>query len=281
MPGTLVLLRHGQSTWNLENLFTGWHDVPLTPQARRRRSAAGGRWPRPACASTSPTPRCSTAPSMTNHLALAEMGQVWLPVQRHWRLNERHYGALQGLNKRQTAERHGAEQTKLWRRSYDVPPPPVDRASPEHPVNDPRYRLLAPEVLPAAECLADVVPRVLPYWHDVDRAPIARRDRRAGHRPRQLTARVADAPRRCVTPARSPRSTSRPASPAATSSTTPSAWCGGVHGRSRRRSPPRPQPWRGAGQPRVTHRRSLRPHPAPSTVRAMASNKAFLETPAA
>jgi 2,3-bisphosphoglycerate-dependent phosphoglycerate mutase len=95
------------------------------------------------------------------------MGQVWLPVQRHWRLNERHYGALQGLDKKATTDRHGAEQTKLWRRSYDVPPPPVDESSPEHPVNDPRYRLLPREVLPASECLADVVTRVLPYWQDV------------------------------------------------------------------------------------------------------------------
>jgi 2,3-bisphosphoglycerate-dependent phosphoglycerate mutase len=95
------------------------------------------------------------------------MGLEWLPVQRHWRLNERHYGALQGLDKKQTAERHGAEQVKLWRRSYDVPPPAVDPSSPEHPANDWRYRRLPPEVLPASECLADVVARVLPYWQDV------------------------------------------------------------------------------------------------------------------
>jgi 2,3-bisphosphoglycerate-dependent phosphoglycerate mutase len=94
------------------------------------------------------------------------MGQVWLPVQRSWRLNERHYGALQGLDKKATTERHGAEQTKLWRRSYDVPPPPVDVSSPEHPANDRRYRLLDPDVLPASECLKDVVARVLPYWED-------------------------------------------------------------------------------------------------------------------
>ena len=104
---------------------------------------------------------------VTHHLALEQMGQVWLPVQRHWRLNERHYGALQGLDKKATTELHGIEQTKLWRRSYDVPPPPVDIDSPEHPINDPRYRLLPPDVLPAGECLKDVVARVLPYWHDV------------------------------------------------------------------------------------------------------------------
>ncbi len=167
MPGTLVLLRHGQSTWNLENLFTGWHDVPLTPQGEEE-AISGGRAMADAglrfdVAHTSVLERAV----VTNHLALAELGQVWLPVQRHWRLNERHYGALQGLDKRQTAERHGAEQTKLWRRSYDVPPPPVADDSPEHPANDRRYRSLAPEVLPATECLADVVARVLPYWQDV------------------------------------------------------------------------------------------------------------------
>ena len=167
MPGTLVLLRHGQSTWNLENLFTGWHDVPLTPQGEAE-AVSGGRAMADAglrfdVAHTSVLTRAV----VTNHLALAELGQVWLPVQRHWRLNERHYGALQGLDKRQTAERHGVEQTKLWRRSYDVPPPPVADDSPEHPANDRRYRSLAPEVLPATECLADVVARVLPYWQDV------------------------------------------------------------------------------------------------------------------
>jgi 2,3-bisphosphoglycerate-dependent phosphoglycerate mutase len=104
---------------------------------------------------------------VTHHVALEELGQVWLPVTRHWRLNERHYGALQGLDKKQTAERHGTEQTKLWRRSFDVPPPPVPLDSPEHPINDPRYRLLPPDVLPAGECLKDVVTRVLPYWYDV------------------------------------------------------------------------------------------------------------------
>jgi 2,3-bisphosphoglycerate-dependent phosphoglycerate mutase len=103
---------------------------------------------------------------VTAHLALDALGQVWLPVQRSWRLNERHYGALQGLDKKETAARHGDEQTKLWRRSFDVPPPPVSTDSPEHPVNDPRYRLLPPDVLPASECLKDVVARVLPYWYD-------------------------------------------------------------------------------------------------------------------
>ncbi|WP_116995762.1 2,3-diphosphoglycerate-dependent phosphoglycerate mutase [Desertimonas flava] len=166
MPGTLVILRHGQSTWNLENLFTGWHDVPLTAQGEAEAAAAGTVMAEAGLRFDASHTSVLTRAVVTQHLALAAMGQVWLPVQRHWRLNERHYGALQGLDKKQTTEQHGAEQTKLWRRSYDVPPPPVDRSSPEHPANDPRYRLLAPEVLPASECLADVVTRVLPYWQE-------------------------------------------------------------------------------------------------------------------
>lgn len=167
MTGTLVILRHGESTWNKANLFTGWHDVPLSEKglaeaatAGRTMAEAGLRFD---VAHTSVLARAV----MTCHLALDEMGQVWLPVQRNWRLNERHYGALQGLDKKETTARHGAEQTHLWRRSYDVPPPPVSIDSPEHPATDPRYRLLPPDVLPASECLADVVLRVLPYWYDV------------------------------------------------------------------------------------------------------------------
>jgi 2,3-bisphosphoglycerate-dependent phosphoglycerate mutase len=102
----------------------------------------------------------------TCNLALDAMGQIWLPVQRHWRLNERHYGALQGLDKKATTERHGAEQTNLWRRSFDVPPPPVERDHVEHPSSDHRYHRLPPDVLPGSECLKDVVARVLPYWYD-------------------------------------------------------------------------------------------------------------------
>lgn len=165
-PGTLVILRHGQSTWNLENLFTGWHDVPLTAQGEAEAAAAGAVMADAGLRFDTSHTSLLTRAVVTQNLALAAMGQPWLPVQRHWRLNERHYGALQGLDKKQTTEQHGAEQTKLWRRSYDVPPPPVDPSSPEHPANDPRYRLLAPEVLPASECLADVVTRVLPYWQE-------------------------------------------------------------------------------------------------------------------
>jgi 2,3-bisphosphoglycerate-dependent phosphoglycerate mutase len=163
----MVTLRHGQSTWNLENLFTGWHDVPLTPQGQEEAHAAGRAMAAAGLEfDTSHTSVLIRAVD-TQTLALAEMGQGWLPVERHWRLNERHYGALQGLDKRATTELHGAEQTFLWRRSFDVRPPALDTDHPEHPSHDRRYRLLPPEVLPASECLRDVVARVLPYWHDV------------------------------------------------------------------------------------------------------------------
>ena len=167
MTGTLVILRHGESTWNELNLFTGWHDVPLNEKGLSEAHAAGRTMAAAGLRFDTSHTSVLTRAVITHHVALEELGQVWLPVQRHWRLNERHYGALQGLDKKQTAERHGAEQTKLWRRSFDVPPPPVPIDSPEHPINDPRYRLLPPDVLPAGECLKDVVARVLPYWHDV------------------------------------------------------------------------------------------------------------------
>jgi 2,3-bisphosphoglycerate-dependent phosphoglycerate mutase len=167
MTGSLVLLRHGESEWNQRNLFTGWHDVDLTPKGRAEATAAGVTMADAGLQFDIAFTSLQTRAVLTNHLALEAMGQVWLPVQRHWRLNERHYGALQGLDKKETTERHGAEQVMLWRRSYDVPPPPVDASSPEHPVNDRRYRLLPPDVLPATECLHDVVLRVVPYWYDV------------------------------------------------------------------------------------------------------------------
>jgi 2,3-bisphosphoglycerate-dependent phosphoglycerate mutase len=165
--GTLVILRHGESEWNQRNLFTGWHDVDLTERGRTEASAAGVTMANAGLRFDVAHTSVLTRAVRTCALALESMGQMWLPVQRHWRLNERHYGALQGLDKKATAERHGAEQTTLWRRSFDVPPPPVSLDDPEHPRADARYRLLAPDVLPAAECLRDVVARVLPYWHDV------------------------------------------------------------------------------------------------------------------
>lgn len=167
VTGTLVILRHGESTWNQLNLFTGWHDVPLNEKGLEEGAAAGQTMADAGLRFDVSHTSVLTRAVVTNHLALEVMEQVYLPVQRHWRLNERHYGALQGLDKKATTERHGVDQTKLWRRSYDVPPPPVDTDSAEHPINDQRYRLLPRDVLPATECLKDVVARVLPYWHDV------------------------------------------------------------------------------------------------------------------
>lgn len=162
----LVLLRHGQSEWNLENLFTGWTDVPLTDEgiveareSGRLMAEAGYEF---GVLHTSLLVRATH----TAELALREMGLHWLPVRRHWRLNERHYGALQGLNKKETAEKHGDEQVLMWRRSYDTPPPALEPDDERHPRHDRRYADLAPDLLPATECLKDVVERMLPYWYD-------------------------------------------------------------------------------------------------------------------
>ena len=167
MTGTLVLLRHGESVWNQQNLFTGWHDVDLTDKGRSEAAQAGRTMLSEGLQFDIAYTSLQTRAVQTGHIALEAMGQVWLPVIRNWRLNERHYGALQGLDKKETTDTYGADQVKLWRRSYDVPPPPVEQSSPEHPANDRRYRLLPPDVLPSTECLADVVVRVLPYWYDV------------------------------------------------------------------------------------------------------------------
>jgi 2,3-bisphosphoglycerate-dependent phosphoglycerate mutase len=160
------LLRHGESTWNLENLFTGWTDVPLSDRGIREAIDAGRLMReaglRPGVVHESLLLRAI----QTTQLALAEMQMSWVPVKRTWRLNERHYGALQGLNKKQTAERYGEEEVKLWRRSYDVRPPALDPSDERHPSHDPRYAGLPPELLPSAECLRDVVERMLPYWYD-------------------------------------------------------------------------------------------------------------------
>ena len=163
--GNLVLLRHGQSTWNELNLFTGWHDVPLSAQGEREAAEAGPTMAAAGLVFDVAHTSLLTRAVMTCHLALSGMGQVWLPVERHWKWNERHYGGLQGLDKAATTAQHGEAQTKIWRRSYDVPPPPVDLSSHEHPVNDPRYRLVNPADLPATECLKDVVDRVVPHFH--------------------------------------------------------------------------------------------------------------------
>jgi 2,3-bisphosphoglycerate-dependent phosphoglycerate mutase len=163
---TLVLLRHGESTWNASNQFTGWFDCPLSERGLREAEEAGrlmsdaGLLPE-VCHTSVLTRAIQTA-----NLALETMGLLWLPVRRSWRLNERHYGALQGLNKAQTAEKYGEAQVKVWRRSYDVPPPALDPDDERHPRHDPRYADLPPDLLPATECLKDVVNRMLPYWYD-------------------------------------------------------------------------------------------------------------------
>jgi 2,3-bisphosphoglycerate-dependent phosphoglycerate mutase len=164
----LVLLRHGQSTWNAENLFTGWQDVDLSALGESEAEQAG--WLLATVADDLDLRVVHTSvltrAIRTADISLATAGRSWLPTRRHWRLNERHYGALQGLNKKETADRHGEEQVKRWRRSYDIPPPPVDPGSEHHPVGDPRYRDVPADVLPRTECLADVLARVVPYWAD-------------------------------------------------------------------------------------------------------------------
>ena len=163
--GTLVLLRHGESTWNAENLFTGWVDVPLSEKGERE-ARRGGQLLReagvlPEILHTSLMRRAI----MTANLALDAADRHWIPVRRDWRLNERHYGALQGKNKKQTLEEFGEEQFMLWRRSYDTPPPPIEPGSEYSQDTDPRYAGLGPD-LPLTECLLDVVKRMLPYWDE-------------------------------------------------------------------------------------------------------------------
>jgi 2,3-bisphosphoglycerate-dependent phosphoglycerate mutase len=161
-----VLVRHGQSTWNLENLFTGWTDVDLTPQGADEARAAGRLLREQGLefdvAFTSVLKRAIR----TLWIMLDEMDRVWMPVENDWRLNERHYGALQGLDKASTTEKFGAAQVKIWRRSYDIPPPPLALDDPRHPRYDARYRGIAPALLPATESLKDTLARVLPCWRD-------------------------------------------------------------------------------------------------------------------
>jgi 2,3-bisphosphoglycerate-dependent phosphoglycerate mutase len=164
MPGKLILVRHGQSIWNVENLFTGWYDVDLSDQGRLEAAQAGRELQnenlRPDIAFTSVLKRAIR----TLWLILDTTDRMWTPVERHWRLNERHYGALQGLNKAQTVAQHGEAQVKIWRRSYDVPPPPMALDDPRHPRFDPRYAGIDPKSLPASESLKDTLARVLPFW---------------------------------------------------------------------------------------------------------------------
>src|SRR5262245_47719641 len=162
----LVLLRHGQSTWNEENRFTGWKDADLSALGVKEAHEAG-RLMKDAglvfdLAFTSVLRRAIR----TLDIALDVMDQLWIPVTKHWRLNERHYGALQGLNKAETAAKHGEDQVKIWRRSYDIPPPPLKPDDERYLGNDPRYRDLKPGEMPLSESLKDTVARFLPYWHD-------------------------------------------------------------------------------------------------------------------
>jgi len=162
----LVLLRHGQSQWNLENRFTGWTDVDLTEEGRKEARTAGKLLKEEGyrfdLAYTSVLKRAIR----TLWIVLDEMDLMWIPVHRSWRLNERHYGALQGLNKAETAAEHGADQVKIWRRSYAEPPPPLDVSDERHPARDLRYRDLAEGDRPATEALSHTVKRFLPYWFD-------------------------------------------------------------------------------------------------------------------
>ena len=173
----LVLLRHGESTWNQENRFTGWTDVGLTDKGLAEARAAGQLLKREGydfdVAFTSVLRRAIK----TLWVALEEMDRMWLPIHHSWRLNERHYGALQGLNKAETAARYGDAQVKIWRRAYDTAPPPLPDGDPRIEAADPRYAKLEPGAFPRTECLKDTVTRFMPYWHD-SIAPVLRSGQR-------------------------------------------------------------------------------------------------------
>jgi len=173
----LVLLRHGESIWNRENRFTGWVDVGLSEQGQAEAHAAGELLRREGfvfdVAFTSVLKRAIK----TLWIALEEMDRMWIPVRHSWRLNERHYGALQGLNKAETAAKFGEAQVKIWRRAYDTPPPALSEKDARLIASDPRYAELEPSVVPKTECLKDVVSRFLPYWHEAITPAI-----RSGHR---------------------------------------------------------------------------------------------------
>jgi 2,3-bisphosphoglycerate-dependent phosphoglycerate mutase len=160
------LLRHGESTWNKENRFTGWTDVDLTDKGRDEAKAAGQLLKAEGFTFDQVFTSVLTRAIRTAIIAQDELGLLWLPVQRSWRLNERHYGALQGLNKAETAARHGEAQVKIWRRAYDIAPPPLTADDPRHPSRDPRYKGMPPADLPLTESLKDTVARFLPYWHE-------------------------------------------------------------------------------------------------------------------
>ncbi len=162
----LVLIRHGESTWNKENRFTGWTDVELSDKGRAEAKAAGELLKKEGF--TFDIAYASVLKRALNTLwsVLQEMDLVWIPIEKDWRLNERHYGGLQGLNKAETAAKYGDDQVLVWRRSYDIPPPPLEKSDERWPGHDPRYAGLAESDLPLTECLKDTVARFLPLWHD-------------------------------------------------------------------------------------------------------------------
>ncbi|NBU25798.1 MAG: 2,3-diphosphoglycerate-dependent phosphoglycerate mutase [Gammaproteobacteria bacterium] len=167
MPvGKLVLVRHGQSTWNVDNLFTGWTDVDLSPQGREEAARAGRELLAAGIGIDLAYTSVLKRAIRTLWIMLDAMDRMWIPVERSWRLNERHYGALQGLDKAETVARHGEAQVKVWRRSYDVPPPPLAADDPRHPRFDPRYAGIDPALLPATESLKETLARVQPYFFD-------------------------------------------------------------------------------------------------------------------
>jgi 2,3-bisphosphoglycerate-dependent phosphoglycerate mutase len=173
----VVLLRHGESTWNKENRFTGWTDVDLSGKGVEEAKKSGQVLKKEGfifdIAFTSVLKRAIR----TLWIALDEMDLMWIPVYNSWRLNERHYGALQGLNKAETAAKFGEDQVLIWRRSYDTPPPPLEKNDPRSPAKDPRYRDLRPDEIPLTECLKDTVARFLPYWHETI-APVVKSGKR-------------------------------------------------------------------------------------------------------
>ncbi len=163
---TLVLLRHGESLWNKENRFTGWTDVDLSEKGLQEATDAGGHLKREGYAFDIAFTSVLKRAIRTLWIVLDAMDLMWIPVRRDWRLNERHYGALQGLNKAETAAQHGEEQVHIWRRSYDIQPPRLVKSDPRYPGHDPRYRHLSDKELPETECLQDTVQRFLPFWNN-------------------------------------------------------------------------------------------------------------------
>jgi 2,3-bisphosphoglycerate-dependent phosphoglycerate mutase len=162
----IVLLRHGESHWNLANRFTGWTDIDLTEKGIREAIHSGQLLKEGGYTFDVAHTSVQVRAIRTLWLVMDEMEQTWIPVYRHWRLNERHYGALQGLNKAEMAEKYGDEQVLIWRRSYDTPPPELKPDDSRYPGNDPRYKNMDPKDIPLSECLKDTVERFLPYWHD-------------------------------------------------------------------------------------------------------------------